>query len=46
VVDPRAQVVTAASAGSVAGIAMTGWLLDRDMTAAVSAARPIGGGAR
>ncbi len=32
VVDPRAQVVTAASAGSVAAINMTGWLLHQDLT--------------
>ncbi|WP_116200652.1 NAD(P)/FAD-dependent oxidoreductase [Amycolatopsis circi] len=36
VVNPRAQVVSAAGAGSAAGIAMTGWLLDRELSAAVS----------
>lgn len=35
VVNPRAQVVTAAGAASVAAIALTGWLLDRDLTRAV-----------
>jgi len=36
VVNPRAQVVTAAGAGSTAAIAMTGWLLEREMSAAVA----------
>ncbi|MFG1798321.1 NAD(P)/FAD-dependent oxidoreductase [Nocardia sp. NPDC049149] len=36
VVNPRAQVVTAAGAGCTAGIAMTSWLLDRELSAAVS----------
>lgn len=35
VVNPRAQVVTAAGAGSTAAIAMTAWLLDRELAAAV-----------
>ena len=39
VVNPRAQVVTAASAGCTAGIAMTNWLLDRDLSAAISGNR-------
>ncbi|MFI6578505.1 NAD(P)/FAD-dependent oxidoreductase [Nocardiopsis sp. NPDC050513] len=34
VVNPRAQVVTAAGAGSTAAIGMTGWLLERDLSAA------------
>lgn len=34
VVDPRAQVVSAAGAGSVSGIAITGWLLEQDLSAA------------
>ena len=46
VVNPRAQVITAASAGCVAAIGMTGWLLDRELTAAVSANRSTGGDAR
>ncbi|WP_327151025.1 NAD(P)/FAD-dependent oxidoreductase [Nocardia sp. NBC_01329] len=37
VVNPRAQVIAAASAGSTAAISMTGWLLDRELSAAVSA---------
>ncbi|MEV2275748.1 NAD(P)/FAD-dependent oxidoreductase [Nocardiopsis sp. NPDC049922] len=36
VVNPRAQVITAAGAGSTAAIGMTGWLLDRDLSAADS----------
>jgi thioredoxin reductase (NADPH) len=36
VVNPRAQVITAAGAGSTAAINMTGWLLERDLSAAVS----------
>ncbi|MDA3623792.1 FAD-dependent oxidoreductase [Saccharopolyspora sp. WRP15-2] len=36
VVNPRAQVVAAAGAGCTAGIAMTSWLLDRELAAAVS----------
>ncbi|WP_031162806.1 NAD(P)/FAD-dependent oxidoreductase [Streptosporangium roseum] len=36
VVNPRAQVVTAAGAGSTAAIGMTGWLLERELSAAVS----------
>lgn len=36
VVNPRAQVVAAAGAGCTAGIAMTSWLLDRELSAAVS----------
>lgn len=35
VVNPRAQVVAAAGAGCTAGIAMTSWLLDRELSAAV-----------
>lgn len=37
VVNPRAQVIAAAGAGSTAAISMTGWLLDRELSAAVSA---------
>lgn len=37
VVNPRAQVITAAGAGSTAAIGMTGWLLDKELSAAVSA---------
>jgi thioredoxin reductase (NADPH) len=33
VVNPRAQVVAAAGAGSAAGIAITGWLLEHDLKA-------------
>ncbi|MFF5208875.1 NAD(P)/FAD-dependent oxidoreductase [Streptosporangium sp. NPDC000396] len=36
VVNPRAQVVAAAGAGSTAAINMTGWLLERELSAAVS----------
>lgn len=36
VVNPRAQVITAAGAGSAAAIAMTSWLLEADLTAAAS----------
>jgi thioredoxin reductase (NADPH) len=36
VVNPRAQVVTAAGAGSVAGIAMSAWLLEQELAEAVS----------
>lgn len=39
VVNPRAQVVAAAGAGSTAGIAMTSWLLDHELSAAVSGQR-------
>lgn len=35
-VDPRAQVINAAAAGASAAIAMTGWLLERDVDAAVA----------
>ncbi len=38
VVDPRAQVVTAAGQASAAAIAMTAWLLDADVALAVDAA--------
>lgn len=31
VVNPRAQVITAASEGSVVGIAVAGWLLEQDL---------------
>ncbi|MGH8875756.1 MAG: NAD(P)/FAD-dependent oxidoreductase [Stackebrandtia sp.] len=34
VVNPRAQVVTAAGAASAAAIAITGWLLDKELTQA------------
>ncbi|WP_228002963.1 NAD(P)/FAD-dependent oxidoreductase [Nocardia australiensis] len=37
VVNPRAQVIAAAGAGSTAAVSMTGWLLDRELSAAVSA---------
>ncbi|MEV4363208.1 hypothetical protein [Nonomuraea sp. NPDC049625] len=37
VVNPRAQVVTAAGAGSAAAIGMTSWLLERELSAAVGA---------
>lgn len=36
VVNPRAQVVMAAGAGCAAGIAMTGWLLDRELSEAAA----------
>lgn len=36
VVNPRAQVVTAAGAGSVAGIAMSSWLLEHELSRAVA----------
>jgi thioredoxin reductase (NADPH) len=36
VVNPRAQVITAAGAGSTAAINMTGWLLERELSAAAS----------
>ena len=36
VVNPRAQVVVAAGAGSTTAIAMTSWLLERELSAAVS----------
>lgn len=35
-VDPRAQVINAAAAGASAAIAMTGWLLECDVDAAVA----------
>lgn len=38
VVDPRAQVVAAAGAGCTAAIAVSAWLLDRELTAAVEGA--------
>ncbi|MFC4126392.1 NAD(P)/FAD-dependent oxidoreductase [Nocardia rhizosphaerae] len=38
VVDPRAQVITAAGAGSAAAIAINGYLLDRDVERALSTA--------
>lgn len=44
VVDPRAQVITAAGQGSAAAIALNGWLLDRD--SARSPGRRIAAGAR
>ncbi|GAA3186090.1 NAD(P)/FAD-dependent oxidoreductase [Nonomuraea roseoviolacea] len=37
VVNPRAQVVSAAGAGSVAAVNMAAWLLDRELSAAVQA---------
>ncbi len=44
VVNPRAQVVAAAGAGSTAAINMTGWLLERELSAAVPAdGRGVGG---
>ncbi|MEU2610152.1 NAD(P)/FAD-dependent oxidoreductase [Micromonospora sp. NPDC007271] len=45
VVNPRAQVVAAAGAGSTAGISMAGWLLERELSAAVSGDQPHVGGA-
>ena len=39
VVNPRVQVVTAAGLGSVAAIAMAGWLLQRELSSAVSRRR-------
>ncbi|NUW30323.1 NAD(P)/FAD-dependent oxidoreductase [Nonomuraea sp. SMC257] len=45
VVNPRAQVVTAAGAGSVAAINMTAWLLDRELSAAAQADGPDAGSA-
>ncbi|WP_243740617.1 NAD(P)/FAD-dependent oxidoreductase [Streptomyces sp. 8K308] len=36
VVNPRAQVIAAAGAGSTAALSMTAWLLERELTAAVS----------
>jgi thioredoxin reductase len=36
VVNPRAQVIAAAGAGSVAGIAMSSWLLERELSASVA----------
>lgn len=41
VVDVRAQVVTAAGQGSTAGIAVTGWLLERDVDAAQASGEPF-----
>ncbi|MBB4908792.1 NAD(P)/FAD-dependent oxidoreductase [Actinophytocola algeriensis] len=46
VVNPRAQVVTAASAGCVAAIAITGWLLEQDLAAAGNRSADIGGARR
>ncbi|MEU0506718.1 NAD(P)/FAD-dependent oxidoreductase [Nocardia sp. NPDC005998] len=46
VVNPRAQVITAASAGSVAAIGMTGWLLAGELSSAVAHSAVIGGGDR
>lgn len=46
VVNPRAQVVTAAGAGSVAGIAITGWLLEQDLAAALVRSVDAEGGPR
>ncbi|QFG24081.1 NAD(P)/FAD-dependent oxidoreductase [Actinomadura sp. WMMB 499] len=37
VVSPRAQIVSAAGAGSAAAIGMTSWLLERELTAAARA---------
>jgi thioredoxin reductase (NADPH) len=45
VVNPRAQVVTAAGAGSAAAISMAGRLLERELSAAVPGERPDAGGA-
>jgi thioredoxin reductase len=45
VVNPRAQVVAAAGAGSSAGISMSAWLLERELSAAVSGDQPDVGGA-
>jgi len=36
VVNPRAQVIAAAGAGSAAGIAMSSWLLERELSAAIA----------
>ncbi|MEV6427621.1 NAD(P)/FAD-dependent oxidoreductase [Nocardia sp. NPDC051463] len=36
VVNPRAQVIAAAGAGSTAAISMTGWLLEQELSAAVA----------
>ncbi|WP_431780963.1 NAD(P)/FAD-dependent oxidoreductase [Streptomyces chumphonensis] len=44
VVNPRAQVVAAAGAGSTAAINMAGRLLDQELSAAVNRERPDGGG--
>ncbi|WP_340560399.1 NAD(P)/FAD-dependent oxidoreductase [Streptomyces sp. GSL17-111] len=44
VVNPRAQVVTAAGAGSTAAISMSGRLLDQELSAAVARAGLDGGG--
>ena len=40
VVTPTAQVITAAGAGSTSAIAISGWLLARDLDAAVAARHP------
>ncbi|MDP9865374.1 MULTISPECIES: NAD(P)/FAD-dependent oxidoreductase [Streptosporangium] len=45
VVNPRAQVIAAAGAGSTAAINMTGWLLERELSAALSPDGPDAGGA-
>ncbi|NUW40856.1 NAD(P)/FAD-dependent oxidoreductase [Nonomuraea rhodomycinica] len=45
VVNPRAQVVSAAGAGSAAAIAMSAWLLERELSAAVQAGGLDAGGA-
>ncbi|NIH80415.1 NAD(P)/FAD-dependent oxidoreductase [Amycolatopsis viridis] len=44
VVNPRAQVIAAAGAGSAAAMNMTGWLLDQELSAAVSSHQPHVGG--
>ncbi|WP_432070072.1 NAD(P)/FAD-dependent oxidoreductase [Streptomyces sp. AA1529] len=45
VVNPRAQVVTAAGAGSTAAVNMSAWLLERELSAAVRGEQPVPGGA-
>ncbi|MGP3968155.1 hypothetical protein [Streptomyces sp. 6N223] len=46
VVNPRAQVAAAAGAGSTTALSMAAWLLDGELSAAVSGERPGVGGAR
>ncbi|PRX50910.1 thioredoxin reductase [Prauserella shujinwangii] len=45
VANPRAQVVTAAGAGSAAAIAMTAWLLGQELAAAIAPGGRTAGGA-
>jgi len=43
VVDPRAQVINAAAAGSTAAIAINGYLVEQDVESALRSTEPEGG---